>query len=207
MTKKQLLVGYRLFFGLLGFSALVTEVATLVERGKFVPANFFSYFTIEANSFAVVVLLLSAFALYGGSKRKSIPLLRGASTLFMIIVGVVFSVLLSGLENVEFTAVPWDNIVLHYLMPIVVAADWFLDLPKTRIAFKKALVWITVPVAYVIYSLVRGPIADWYPYPFLNPGPHGYTPVVLTSLGLVVATIVLIWLLTKLTGRSTKQRA
>lgn len=205
MTKKQLLVGYRLFFGLLGFSAIVTEIATLVERGKFVPANFFSYFTIEANTFAVIVLLLSAFALYGGSKHKSIPLLRGASTLFMAIVGIVFPLLLSGLENVEFTAVPWDNIVLHYLMPVVVVLDWLLDLPKTRIAFKRGLIWISIPVAYVVYSLIRGAIVGWYPYPFLNPGPHGYLPVIVTSLGLVVGTIGVVWILTKLTGQAAKR--
>lgn len=207
MTKKQLLVGYRLLFGLLGFSALVTEIATLVERGKLIPANFFSYFTIESNSFAVFVLLLSAFALYGTSKRKIVPLLRGASTLYMAIVGIVFPLLLSGLENVAFTAVPWDNIVLHYLMPVVVVLDWFLDLPRIRITFKKALTWLIFPVAYVVYSLVRGPIANWYPYPFLNPDLHGYAPVVLTSLGLMAGAVALIWGLTKLTGRGAKRVA
>jgi hypothetical protein len=36
------LVVSRMVFALLGFSALVTEIATLVARGRFVPANFFS---------------------------------------------------------------------------------------------------------------------------------------------------------------------
>ncbi len=132
-------------------------------------------------------------------------MIRGASTLFMAIVGIVFPLLLSGLENVEFTAVPWDNIVLHYVMPIVVVLDWLLDLPKTRVTFRRGLIWIVFPITYVVYSLIRGGIVGWYPYPFLNPGPHGYAPVAITSLGLVIVTIVLVWAMTKLTGQGAKR--
>lgn len=45
----------RVAVALLGFSAVVTEVATLHERGVFRANNFFSFFTIEGNLFAVVV--------------------------------------------------------------------------------------------------------------------------------------------------------
>jgi len=41
----------------------VTELATLAERGKLVPVNFFSFFTIESNIFAAFVLILSSIAL------------------------------------------------------------------------------------------------------------------------------------------------
>ncbi len=196
--QKNLLVGYRIFFALLGFSAIVTEIATISERGRFVPANFFSFFTIESNVIAVVVLIFSALALVRGKQGKRNSMLRGANTLNMIIVGIVFSLLLSGLDA-ELTAVPWDNTVLHYIMPIVVALDWFLDIPKMRITFKQALVWMVLPVAFVIYSLIRGSIIDWYPYPFLNPSGHGYARVITTSIGLAILAIGLIWILTRFT--------
>jgi hypothetical protein len=44
------LVAVKMAFALLGFSALVTEVATLVARHRFAAGNFFSYFTVEANT-------------------------------------------------------------------------------------------------------------------------------------------------------------
>lgn len=196
MQNKRLLVGYRVVFALLGFSAVVTEIATIIERGRFVPANFFSYFTIESNLIAVAVLIVSALALMRGKQGRRIAMLRGANTLNMIVVGVVFSILLSGLDA-ELTAVPWDNLVLHYIMPVVVALDWFLDIPKVRIAFKQALVWMVFPIAYVFYSLIRGHFVGWYPYPFLNPGEHGYAGVAITSIGIALGAAGLVWVLTR----------
>lgn len=197
---KKILIGYRTSFALLGLSAIVTEIAVLVERGRLIPANFFSFFTIESNLFAVVILILSALALARGKHGKTMAMLRGASTLYMITVGVVFSLLLAGLD-VELTAVPWDNTVLHYIMPVVVALDWLLDIPKVRIAFKHALVWLVFPVVYVIYSLIRGHFVNWYPYPFLNPDINGYESVMMTSVILTLGSGALIGLLSWSTRR------
>ena len=52
----------KIVFAFLGFSALVTEVATLVARHRFDAGDFFSYFTVEANTLAVISLVLGAFA-------------------------------------------------------------------------------------------------------------------------------------------------
>src|SRR5882724_3529438 len=100
---KNMLIGYKLVFGLLGFSAIVTEIATIVERGRFNPANFFSYFTIETNILVAVILLLSAVATACG-KNKILDAWRGAITVYALVVGLGFSLLLAGLENAEFTA-------------------------------------------------------------------------------------------------------
>lgn len=197
MTKKHILITYKIFFALLGFSAIVTEIATLVERGRLIPANFFSFFTIESNMFAVAIFLLSAIAVAGSKKAMHLTMLRGAATLYMVTTGIVFAVLLAGIEGMVLTAVPWDNIVLHYIIPIAVLVDWFIDPPKNRIRFKKALVWMIFPLAYVAYSLIRGPIVGWYPYPFLDPATNGYGGVAITGIGIAVTALVLIWLLTR----------
>ena len=181
----------------------MTEVATIVERGRFVPANFFSFFTIGSNLFAVAILILSALALAGGKESRLITMLLGASTLHMIVTGIVFAVLLRGLD-VNLTAVPWDNLVLHYIMPIVVALDWFINMPKTRIALKQALVWAVYPIAYIIYTLIRGPIVGWYPYPFLNPSENGYMSVAVSSISIGLVTVGLIWMLSWSTRRQIK---
>jgi hypothetical protein len=203
MLNKNLVIAYRVLFAFLGFSAVVTEIATIVERGRFVPANFFSFFTIESNLIAVGILLLSALSGFAGKQSYRIAMLRGFNAFNMIVVGVVFSLLLSGLDA-DLTAVPWDNTVLHYIMPVVVALDWFVDRPKTQLAFKNALVWLLFPLAYVTYSLTRGPIADWYPYPFLNPAEHGYAQVFATSAILLVGATGLVWVLVKFTKQKSK---
>lgn len=204
MDRRNVLIGYRMFFALLALGAVVTELATLAERGKLVPANFFSFFTIESNLFAAFVLLLSGLALARNSQGKSLAMLRGAATLYIAITGIVFSVLLAGLD-VELTAVPLDNVILHYIIPIAVVTDWFMDLPGMRIALKSALVWLAFPLAYAGYSLVRGHSTTWYPYPFLNPGTRGYLGVATTCAAIVLLATMLTWLLTRFTPRTTPE--
>lgn len=203
---KKLLASYRLLFGLLGLSAIVTEMVVLVNRGTFIPANFFSFFTVESNIFAAAVLLIGAVMAAKGKSAGWLALLRGAATLYMVTTGIVFAVLLSGLEAQFLTAVPWDNTVLHYIMPFAVLVDWLLDPPHIRIGLKQALWWFVYPVAYLAYTLIRGPIANWYPYPFLNPDNNGYAAVFVVCLGVAATILIAAWIIARL-GRRTLARA
>jgi hypothetical protein len=198
IKNKNVLITYKLVFGLLGLSAVVTEMAVLIGRGRFIPANFFSFFTIESNIFAAAIFIVSAVALWLNKSVKYAAMLRGASTLYMVTTGIVFAVLLSGLEANVLTAVPWDNTVLHYIMPLAVFFDWFIDPPKRIIVFKAAVIWLTYPIAYVMYSLIRGHIVGWYPYPFLDPDGNGYIGVVITSIGIAATVLALTWALVRL---------
>lgn len=201
VKNKNVLITYKLAFGLLGLSAVITEMAVLIDRGRFVPANFFSFFTIESNIFAAVILMASAAALRLNRFIRYAAVLRGASTLYMVTTGIVFAVLLSGLEANVLTAVPWDNTVLHYIMPLAVLFDWLIDPPKRIITFKAATIWLTYPIIYVLYSLVRGHLVGWYPYPFLNPTGNGYVGVVITSIGIAATVLALTWALVRLNSR------
>lgn len=203
---RQFRVGYKLLFGLLGVSALVTEIAILTERGIFNAANFFSFFTVQSNILAVIILLAGALIAATGRKADRFTFLRGAVTFYMLVTGIVFALLLSGLEGVQLTAIPWDNIVLHYILPIAIVLDWIIDPPLKRIPFKQALLWISFPVAYLAYSLLRGPIAEWYPYPFLNPANGGYGQIAITTAAIMLGGIVLIFALTRIAARTTSSK-
>ncbi len=135
-------------------------------------ANFFSFFTVQSNLFAAAVLLATAF--HVGTRSTRFEAVRGAAVLYMLITGVVFALLLSDLTDDLQTTVPWVNFVVHQLMPVVLLADWLLDPPRRRLAWKLAFVWLVYPLAYFAYTLGRGAIVDWYPYPFLDVNEHGY---------------------------------
>lgn len=202
MSKRALLVGYKTSFALLGFSAIVTEIATLVERGYFNPLNFFSYFTIQTNLLVVVTLLLSAFALAAG-KRRRFDSLRGLTTVYILVVGIGFSFLLAGMEGLILTAVPWDNIVLHYIIPVAVLIDFLIDRPA-KIRFVTSPWWLVYPIIYVTAALIRGAITGWYPYLFIDPDQNSVTSIVITILGFCGAYLLLIWIVTRLTARKTR---
>ncbi|ROR91631.1 Pr6Pr family membrane protein [Nocardioides aurantiacus] len=186
----------RVGVALLGFSAVVTELATLVERGSFRASQFFSFFTIQSNLLVVVVLLATALA--GERRSRFLDRLRGATTVYMVVVLLVFAVLLAGLEGVALTAVRWDNTVLHQLVPVAVLLDWLLDPPAERIPWRTGLLWLLYPLLYAAWALVRGLLDGWYPYPFLDPGTGGYAGIGTTAAVIAVGAAGLVWLVTRL---------
>lgn len=198
MNGRLIKTGYKLGFAALGMSAIITEIVVLIGEGVFDPGNFFSFFTIQSNILAVIVLVVGGLMAASARKSRRFGFFRGATTFYMAVTGLVFAVLLSSLEGIRLTATPWDNIVLHYIIPMVMVADWLLDPPARRIGMKKAILWLTYPLAYFVYSLVRGEIVNWYPYPFINPTTRGYVMVFITAAALTVAGIGLVWLFSKI---------
>ena len=112
----------------------------------------------------------------------------------MAVVGIVFSVLLRN-EDLG-SLLPWVNIVLHYVMPVVVVLDWLYQPPKTKLVVNQVVFWLIFPLVYLVYSLIRGSIVGFYAYPFLNPAKvGGYGIVALYCLGILVVFLLLSWLL------------
>ena len=187
---------YRIGFGLLIIAAVVVQ---LDRSGKW--ANFFSFFTIQSNLIGAAVLLYGAIALPKPSRRWD--LVRGAAAIYLILTGVVYNTLLAGID-VQ-TSVEWVNNVVHRVIPLVMLID-FLFVPLAhRIRWREALVWSIYPLFYLAYSLIRGPIADWYPYPFLDPREDGGYPLVAvfcvaTLLGFLAVT----WVMTEFNGRRNR---
>jgi hypothetical protein len=166
--------------------AIAAIVAAIRVTGSL--ADFFSYFTIESNLLAIVVLIV------GGVLNPQGPrwvYLRGAATVFMVITGIVYAVLLAHAE-VGLTS-PWINDTLHRVTPVVMLVDWIAFSPWSRGSYRAALGWLIVPLAYFAYSLLRGAAVHWYPYPFLNPKhPGGYGRVVIYALVLAVFMALLV---------------
>ncbi|MGC1177392.1 MAG: Pr6Pr family membrane protein [Candidatus Saccharimonadales bacterium] len=192
--KRWFVVEYRLFFAGLTIAAMSVQFAHNNGLAGFDPVNFFSFFTIESNIFIGLVFIFTSLLLICKKRENStVSLLRGAAALYMTVTGIVYVLLLSGLEDSLSTPIPWVNAVLHYIMPLVALLDWLLIKPPRAIAFKKTIWWLTFPLAYFAYSLIRGHSTGWYPYPFLNAQEHGYAHVVAISLGLAVAMLSLVW--------------
>jgi hypothetical protein len=92
--------------------------------------NFFSFFTIQSNLLAVATLLLLV-VVRRAERTRLFDTARSAVVLYMAVTGVVFALLLSGLQEELQTTIPWVDFVVHKLMPVVLVADWLLDPPRT----------------------------------------------------------------------------
>lgn len=191
-----LLVGVlRLAFMAVGIVAMAYQFGYLYGNPAFSAGNFFSFFTIESNILAVVMLGLLV-VVRGEERTPVFEALRGAVVLYVAITGIVFALLLSRLQEELQTATAWVDFVVHKLLPIVLVADWVLDPPRRRLPLWVAAAWLSYPLAYVVYTLVRGPYVDWYPYPFLDVSLHGYGGVawrcVVLSVGFAAGAVLVV---------------
>ena len=173
----------------------IAALATALDQRTGPLSNFFSYFTIESNVLAAVVLLVGGLV---APRSTGWAYFRGAVTLYMTITGIVYATLLSDIP-VGLTSA-WINTALHRVLPLLLLADWVLFPPWPRVSYKAALGWLAFPLAYLAYSLIRGPFADFYPYPFLDPRPHGYDHVVVyavvLAVGMAALALIVAWIAT-----------
>lgn len=196
MRKIRIIAAYRILTELLVLAAVTVQLMYGISNNpQFSIANYLSFFTIESNIIGALVFGLSGVLLIAGKAEKS-DYLRGAATLYMVITGVVYILLLSN-ADVQ-TPIPWVNAVLHYIFPLIILADWIANPPKNQIAFKRCLVWLVFPISYAVYSLVRGHFTNWYPYPFLNVDQLGYLQVITNTLFVALGGVVLASIIYKL---------
>jgi hypothetical protein len=177
----------RVFFAGVAVVAIAVQLISLASKGTLDPVNYFSYFTIDSNLIATGVLIAGAVL----RERPSTPrldLVRGGAVVYMSITGIVFTLLLSN-TDVD-TAIPWVNSVVHELMPLVMLADWLITPPAARLRLRQGMLWLSFPLVWIVYTIIRGAIVNKYPYPFLDPANGGYGSVAVYCVGILVAMLV-----------------
>ena len=174
-------------------AAVAAQMQYLADDDLLRTVNFFSFFTIQSNLLAVALLLGLEFdgtTPLGRFARWA----RGAITLYMTMTGAIYAVLLAPVAADVSTQLDWVNTVVHVLAPIVVLGDWLIDRIEPAPTRRSALWWLAFPIAWLAYTVIRGLIVDWYPYPFIDPRDGvehaaGSWPVVIVT-SLVLAVIV-----------------
>lgn len=181
--------GLRLALASLIAVALVSQLFIGMSGSNLSVVNFFSYFTVLSNTSAVVLLVLLA-ARPGRDDSLGFATFRGAVTVYMSVTGLVYAVILApNLADVGVSE-PWIDWAIHIIGPLAIALDWMFFRPPVRFPRRTLPVWLTFPAVYLAYSLIRGPVVDWYPYPFLDPvESNGYGGVALWSLVVLVVTL------------------
>ncbi len=151
--------------------------------------NFFSYFTIQCNLLVAISLTLSSLSTNStiGIFFSSLSV-QSAIALYIFIVALVYNLILRGLF--AWTGWQWfvDN-MLHVVIPVLYILYWLFYKTSSRLKWQDGIYWMFYPLLYLIYSLVRGSIVQWYPYPFLHAGNLGY-PTVVTNITMVIVVFL-----------------
>lgn len=205
MNKRILWAALRIIISVVVVAAVITQLQHGIETNpNFNIANFFSFFTIQSNVVGALVMFISAFYLLANKWSPGLDSFRGAATLYMVITGVTYFLLLRGIEDQLQTPIPWVNIALHYAFPILILLDWLLSPLARKVLFSQTVAWLLFPIAYVVYSMIRGYYAFWYPYPFLNPLDGGYGKVIVMCMFISLIALAGAFLLTR--NRNTVKR-
>ncbi|AWK06425.1 hypothetical protein HYN56_20230 [Flavobacterium crocinum] len=179
--------------------ALPTQFYLLLENSEFtlfgVLVRFFSFFTILTNS---IVFICSAFNLFGRRFKISAFFRKTttitAITVYIIIVGLVFNLLLrqvvelKGLHSIV-------SEIFHTVVPVLFFFYWLFYVDLEKISLKTILLWLIYPIIYVVYTLFHGIYTDFYPYPFIDAVKLGFPTAMTNGLFVLLAFVVLSYVL------------
>lgn len=154
--------------------------------------RFLSYFTVESNILVAVVCALLARDPSRDSARWRVAHLD--SVLCITVTGLVYVNVLRGTVELEGLALVTD-FVFHTLVPVLALVGWVLFGPHGRWSLPVLRSALIFPVAYLVWTLVRGAAVGEYPYPFIDVAALGYPRALLNAVAVTALFAVLSGLL------------
>ncbi|MFP3920418.1 MAG: Pr6Pr family membrane protein [Dichotomicrobium sp.] len=186
---------FRLLLGVVTLAGIVlsyfygphNEIADAVTRN----VSYFSFFTIQTNILVALATLVPVFAPSSAAGRffDSAPV-RTAIANYIIVVGVVYDILLAQLWEPEGLNLI-SLVILHYITPVMFVADWLLFNEKGETRWTGSVWVLAYPAVYAAWTLARGAMTGWYPYPFIDVADLGYAVALRNMAALAAAFVVL----------------
>lgn len=166
-----------------------TEVSEAVIR-------YFSYFTILTNLLVAICFTSLWVTNSKGFRFFSRSSTITAVTVYILIVGLVYNLVLRSLWDPQGLQLLVDNL-LHSLTPLLALIYWFVYVSTKEINWKQTATWMLYPFFYLIYVMVRGSFSNFYPYFFIDVSKLGYTKALTNAVYVTVAffliSLLLIW--------------
>lgn len=150
--------------------------------------EFFSYFTILSNLLVATTTTLATI----GSKHSFFARsdVRAAVALYIAVTASIYLFVLSGLwapQGLQWLA----DVLLHYTVPVLYLLWWIFGNAHGGLVWSDALRWLLFPLAYLVWTFVRGSWLHVYPYPFIDLDVLGPAAVVRNG-GLVCVLFVIL---------------
>ncbi|WP_010203396.1 Pr6Pr family membrane protein [Salinibacterium sp. PAMC 21357] len=183
----------RLVVAALVLASITTQVVDESIHNDFVAKEYFSYFTIQSSLINVVILALSGLVVWRRERESTLlGVFRASVVSYAVVTAVVYNVLLRGLPDEGYIGIQWPNEIIHVWAPLFLFVDWMLSPSRPVLRLRDVRIVIIYPVAWLAFTLVRGTIDGWFPYPFLQPnGPDGWGGVIVYVLGIAAFIIAI----------------
>lgn len=195
------IVALRVVVLLAGILAEAWNLVTVAGEGGRISEHL-GYFTVQSN---VLVLVVVAWMLLRPEGRpRWFDALRGATTAYIVLTGLVWAVLLASPAEAFGFDVEYPSFAQHRLIPVLMALDWLLVPTARPLRVGRCIAaWMLYPVAYLSGSWLRGGLGDgWIPYPFLDPAVHGGIGGLVVPTGQVLLAFVVGIALVAAVGRA-----
>jgi hypothetical protein len=176
----------------LAWLALVLQLLLMVQQaapGAWLNAvvNYLSFFTILTNLLVALVATLPLLMPHSAAGQFFLrPSIQTATAVYITIVGVTYSLLLRRMWNPHGTQKIAD-VLLHDVVPVLYVAFWIFLVPKFTLRWSDAVRWLAYPIAYMLYTLARGFVSNWYPYYFIDVDTIGWSRALIHAAALLVA--------------------
>lgn len=168
-------------------ASIVWQISSRVINGVFRPWEYFSYFTIQTSFIAIVVLGFGGwFAFTGRHETRTLNIVRMSSVTFTVVVTLVYNLLLRGFPNDpadgDYVWPILPNEILHVWAAIFMLVDWMLSSRRINLRLRTIFWVLLFPLVWLIYSIIRGLLVDWWPYWFINPNEPAGIPGMLSYI-------------------------
>ena len=189
---------YLVIVAIVGWFALILQFYLMIQNRKVsIPETtirFFSFYTILTN---ILIALYSTFLLLkpdsGWGKYFSRPSVATAITIYILVVGITYNLILRQIWNPQ----GWDKVadeLLHLAIPILFLVYWLIFVPKGTLKSGNVFPWLIYPLVYFIWTMIFGTLSGFYPYFFIDVNELGFGKVLLNS-GVLTSGFLLLSLL------------
>ena len=186
---------FQLWLALSGHRTLVTEGQPSTRTTL---VRFFSYFTILSN--LLVAITTTTLALAWDRDSRLWRVLRMNAVVGIAVTAIVHWFFLRPLLDLHGNDYLADKL-LHVVVPALAVIGWLVFGPRERVRRADLLPSAIYPALYMVWTLIHGAATDWYPYPFVDVGEHGYPVVLLNACGVIALLAALSALMLAIDGR------
>ena len=168
------LAALRLVIGVGLIGSVIWQVTDRIANEIFRPFEYFAYFSIVTAIVAGLFLITTSFGLLLDIEdTKWVEIARLSMAVALIVVGVVYHALLADVANdVRDGDYAWPvlpNQIIHTFAPILAAIEFLISIKAYRIRLRAFLLVAVFPLTWLVLSIIRGTMTNWWPYWFINP--------------------------------------